>query len=162
MNKKAITVFPVLCMMLAKMPTQVFASALSDSEASPRPFRSTTCNSTYHFPNSSYSYWNCSSPSRVYLYEEEDALTRVECGKDFAVIETYDEDFRLQSSQKIRMELPIWGGFSCGDRHNFLMFGQENEEEEDSKEVIRVVKYSKQWERLGQTSLSDINTTRAV
>lgn len=39
------------------------------------------------------------------------------------------------------------------------MFGQKNEEENDSKEVIRVVKYSKDWQRLGAASLYGANTT---
>ncbi|MDE6589335.1 MAG: hypothetical protein K2K53_03080, partial [Oscillospiraceae bacterium] len=64
----------------------------------------------------------------------------------------------LQASRTIEPELSIWGGFYAGRDYNFLVFGQNNEEENDSKEVIRVVKYSKDWQRLGAVGLYGANT----
>lgn len=52
----------------------------------------------------------------------------------------------------------MWGGFYSGTDYNFLVFGQKNAEEDDSREVIRVVKYSKDWERLDAASLYGANT----
>ena len=114
-----------------------------------------------------------------YLYENEDGgLTRVEhikgddrnkipdkpylvpnytfCGK--IVVEDYDSSFRFFSGQEIPVELDIWGGFFAGESFNFFVFGQLNEEEDNDKEVVRVVKYSKDWQRLGQASLYGANT----
>ena len=75
------------------------------------------------------------------------------------VIEDYDSAFQIQSAKEIDMELPIWGGFFAGEDYNFLVFGQENKDENDNQEVIRVVKYSKDWERIGSASLYGANTT---
>ena len=47
----------------------------------------------------------------------------------------------------------LWGGFFAGEKYNFFIFGQENPSQNNDTEVIRVVKYSKDWKRLGQTSL---------
>lgn len=119
---------------------------------------------------------------KSYLYENgEGGLTRVECtgGQRIThyeyvngelqswvenvpitiVAEDYDSSYRCISSRTIPMELSIWGGFYAGKDYNFIIFGQSNQEEDDSKEVIRVVKYDKDWNRLGQASLKDANTT---
>ncbi|MCM1217187.1 MAG: S-layer homology domain-containing protein [Roseburia sp.] len=99
---------------------------------------------------------------RPYLYVNENGqLTRVEyiAGKNSAVIvEEYDSSFKLQSSLSIKPELSLWGGFYAGKDYNYLIFGQLNYEEDDSKEVIRVVKYSKDWERLGAVGILGANT----
>lgn len=84
--------------------------------------------------------WNDSSPQKV-------------------IIEDYDSAFQIQSAKEIDMELPIWGGFFAGKDYNFLVFGQENPNKNDNQEVIRVVKYSKDWKREGSASLYGANTT---
>ena len=48
--------------------------------------------------------------------------------------------------------------FYAGEDCNFLIFGQKNLSESESQEVIRVVKYSKDWERLNFASLRGVNT----
>lgn len=78
--------------------------------------------------------------------------------EEHIVVEDYNSSFLFQSSRFKPMELDIWGGFFAGDTCNFLVFGQKNTDEDDSKEVIRVVKYSKDWQRLGQASLYGANT----
>lgn len=95
-----------------------------------------------------------------YLYENSSGgLTRVEYINGQVVVEDYDSSFQCQSSRTIPVELPLWGGFYAGKDHNFLIFGQENPSESDSVEVVRVVKYDKSWNRLGQASLYGANTT---
>lgn len=95
----------------------------------------------------------------AYLYENDDGtLTRVEYISGKVVVETYDRSFKIQSSKTLSMELSIWGGFYAGEDYNFLIFGQKNTAHSDSTEVIRVVKYSKDWKRLGQASLKGANT----
>ena len=56
------------------------------------------------------------------------------------------------------MELKTFGGFYSGSDYNFLVFGQTNTEESDEFEIARVVKYSKDWKRLGALSLKGENT----
>ena len=58
----------------------------------------------------------------------------------------------------IDAELELFGGYFCGENYNFLVFGQYNSDETDELEVLRVVKYDKNWNRLGDTKISGINT----
>ena len=100
------------------------------------------------------------STVKSYLFANEaGGLTRVEYTGNQIAVEDYSSDFAFQSSRTIPMELSIWGGFFAGADYNFFVFGQQNTSESDSAEVIRVVKYSKNWERLGQASLRGANTT---
>ena len=104
-----------------------------------------------------YTTW--SKPVTSYLYGHNGGLTRVEYTGGQIVVEDYDSSFALQSSRTVPMELSLWGGFFAGEDYNFLIFGQSNPSESDSAEVIRVVKYDKDWNRLGQASLRGANTT---
>ena len=113
---------------------------------------------------------NWAVPVNSYLYQDGENLVRVEHDQGWNMInsntgevtvmrpeqiiaQTYSPQFRLLDSRIMELELPIWGGFFAGETYNFCVFGQENPSESDSVEVIRVVKYDKQWNRLGQASL---------
>lgn len=123
--------------------------------------------------NSRDTFWfdmNWASTVKSYLYENPaGGVTRVERidgqfvnGEYISgriVAEDYDDSFTLRASRTIPMELPLWGGFFAGAQYNFVVFGQENPGQNDGVEVIRVVKYSKDWIRLGQASLHGANTT---
>lgn len=109
-------------------------------------------------------------PVNSYLYvNPAGTLTRVEhIGRQYVkdsvieervVVEDYDSGFNLRSSRDIPLELPKWGGFYAGKYYNYVIFGQDNPSEDDSLEVVRVVKYSKDWRRLGHASLRGANTT---
>lgn len=103
--------------------------------------------------------WNWSDTVKSYLYENPmGGLTRVECIGGQVIAEDYDSAFHITSSRNIPMELPIWGGFFAGQNYNFLIFGQNNPAQDNNMEVVRVVKYSKDWQRLGHTSLYGANT----
>ncbi|MCM1103436.1 MAG: hypothetical protein NC409_04960 [Clostridium sp.] len=125
--------------------------------------------------------WNWSDTVKSYLYENpmggltrveyidgqemvkvmggsDQGLTRVEYIDGQIVVEDYDDAFHITSSRSIPMELPLWGGFFAGQNYNFLIFGQDNPAQDNNREVVRVVKYSKDWQRLGHTSLCGANT----
>ena len=51
-----------------------------------------------------------------------------------------------------------WGGFFAGRYHNFVILGRSNPACDDSAEVIRVIKYDKAWNRLGQAGVFGANT----
>lgn len=111
-------------------------------------------------------YGTSSGPIKSYLYKNGSGLTRVEMNDvfisgelDCVVIEDYDSSFQLLNQRMIEPELPRWGGFFAGEKYNFLIFGQTNEEEDDNKEVIRVVKYDKEWNRLDHVSIRGADTT---
>lgn len=104
--------------------------------------------------------WNWAETVKSYLYENPlGGLTRVEYNNQQIIAEDYDNTYRLYASRSIPMELPLWGGFFTGKTYNFVIFGQENSAQNDGAEVVRVVKYSKDWQRLGQASLYGANTT---
>ena len=94
-----------------------------------------------------------------YLVKTNDAFMRVEhVGGKGVYAETYTSDFTLRSRKYIKMELPKFGGFYEGANYYFLVFGQENPNEDNETEVMRVVKYDKKWNRKGAASIYGANT----
>ena len=85
-------------------------------------------------------------------------ISRIEGIGEKVVIETYDTSFDLKSTKTIQRELSLFGGFYSGEKYNFLVFGQHNPNEDDNVEVLRVVKYSKSWQKLGTASVKGENT----
>ncbi len=95
-----------------------------------------------------------------YLLNNEDGtFTRVEYSNYKIHVEVYDSSYRLIWKQQLERELPLWGGFYSGKNYNFLVFGQNNSNEDDNCEVVRVVRYSKNWHRLDSASVYGCNTT---
>ena len=148
MKKKLFSRIPEVLMAMALLGSLlcVPAAALSPLESDNR------------FDNN---YGNYAQTVDSYLYENvSGGLTRVDYA-DFAkevVAEDYNAQFQLLSSRTIPLELPLWGGFFAGEQYNFLIFGQQNRNESDDTEVVRVVKYDKTWNRLGQASVYGANT----
>ena len=52
------------------------------------------------------------------------------------------------------MELPLWGGFYDGSDGYYLVEGQTNNKENDSAEVIRVIRYDTNWNRNGAAAIT--------
>ncbi len=76
-------------------------------------------------------------------------------GETVIAADTYDSStYELRNTKTIPMELETFGGFYAGERCNYMVFGQQNTEENDRKEVIRVVKYDKQFNRLDSASVT--------
>lgn len=79
-------------------------------------------------------------------------------GGSEVLVTLYDKNGNRLTEQKIPMELSLFGGFYAGNDGYYFVFGQNNEEEDDSKEVIRIVKYGKNWIREESTGLYGANT----
>ncbi|MCF0132686.1 MAG: Ig-like domain-containing protein [Blautia sp.] len=79
---------------------------------------------------------------------------RVVCKNGVIYAEDYDKACQLIRKKPIAMELPVYGGFFAGKNAYFIAEGQYNTEEDDNKEVIRVIKYDFNWNRLGAASIS--------
>ena len=107
-----------------------------------------------------YNTW--SSTTNSYLVQNSDGtLTRLENTSSGVVIENYSADGKTLISQRtISKELNTFGGFYSGKDYNYLVFGQNNTSESDSKEVVRVVKYTKSWSKVNSCSISGVNTTK--
>lgn len=107
------------------------------------------------------SFSNTSYANKSYLqYNDDGTISRIvyDLINNEVVIETYSTDFKLLSTNKILAELNIWGAFYSGSKYNFCVFGQSNVDESKEKEVVRIVKYSKDWQRLDSVSLYGCNT----
>ena len=96
---------------------------------------------------------NRNSRDTSLLQPVADGWLRVEALEDSVTVEKYDKNWKLVYRTTLAMELPIFGGFCLGQEENYLIFGQENPEEDEQKEVIRVVKYSANWTRMDSVSL---------
>lgn len=69
-------------------------------------------------------------------------------------IEYYDNNFNIQSKKSIKMELNIWGGFYAGKNAYYVVEGQNNKDENNSAEIIRVIKYDTNWKKLGTAKIT--------
>ncbi len=149
----------------ASLPTGASASLsfqVSDNPAMKAPTLVTEAGkgaaaSRRNLGQNDYTVW--SYPMRSYLYEDADgSLVRVEAAEPKVLIEKLDKSSgALLSSSTVEMELPVFGGFYAGSDANYLVFGQNNPKEADI-EVVRIVKYSRQWQRLGVASAVGANT----
>lgn len=97
------------------------------------------------------------------LYREGDYFVRVERdvipGSNL-VVEYYNDSFELVSAKRVKYDtLSRWGGFFIGEHYNFAITGEGNANELDDKEVVRVIKFDKDWNQIGQASLKGANTT---
>jgi hypothetical protein len=105
-------------------------------------------------------YTSRSSPMTTFICENDDeTFTRVQADKTHVLVETYDKNNTLKSTKSIGYELPIFGGFYEGSEYYFLVFGKKNPEENKANEVLRVVKYTKDWKRVCFVSICGANTT---
>ncbi len=105
-------------------------------------------------------YTYSAAPVNSYLYEEADGkIVRVEyVNQKGVLVEIYSSDEQLLDSFMIAQELNLFGGFFAGSEYNYLVYGQANKDDSDTTEVVRVIRYSKAWERLNSASVYGANT----
>ena len=91
-----------------------------------------------------YAIW--SKTVNSYLIPNADGtFTRVEhCGGKM-IVENYSAAGKKTGSKTVAMELSLFGGFYSGSDHNYFVFGQANPNDSDEEEVMRIVKYSKDF-----------------
>ena len=115
---------------------------------------------SYHDGSGIFSRW--AMPVWSYLHACADGMERVEYipGSSGArlVVEQYAMDGAITGQKALSIELPIFGGFFAGTDANYVVFGQKNADHSDAAEVIRVVRYSKAWQRMDSVSLYGENT----
>lgn len=108
----------------------------------------------------SQNYYVWASAADSYLFQNTDGtLWRVENTSSGVVAEKYSKDGKtLQSTVKITQELPLFGGAFSGKDYNYIVFGQTNPKYSDSVEVLRVVRYTKDWKKSKSVSIKGANT----
>lgn len=95
-----------------------------------------------------------------YLVELDSGYMRVYLKWDDAIyVEYFDNNYQFQNQKVIRPELSMFGGFYAGKDNYYLVYGEMNSEESDDFEVVRIVKYDKQWCRIASASVYGANTT---
>lgn len=104
--------------------------------------------------NSYYANLVCS-----YLVDTGDGFMRVEAAGSYVNIEYYDESFNFISRLGVQKELSLFGGYYTDGTYHYLVFGQLNKGENDEVEVLRVVRYSLDWNRMDSVGIYGANTT---
>jgi len=74
------------------------------------------------------------------------------------IVDTYDSVFKHAETKKIPFEGDIFGCFYSGDHYNYIAFGNGNRAESNSKEVVRIVKYDKSFNRIDAVSIKNCYT----
>ncbi len=97
---------------------------------------------------------------KSYLQENEDGtISHITQNSDGAVtIDTYSSSYEYLNCVTLDPECSLWGGYYCGKDYNFCLYGESNIAESEDAEVLRVVKYSKDWKRLDAASFYGMNT----
>lgn len=88
------------------------------------------------------------------LVAVDDGYMRVFFDNKKINIEYYNKDFIVTSKKSVEMEMIIWGGFYAGSDAYYLVEGQPNLEESDTAEVIRVIQYDKEWNRIAEANIT--------
>lgn len=94
------------------------------------------------------------------IVETSSGYTRVEYNSidKIAYVEQYNDNFQLTNRSTIPVELTYFVDFYEGENYYYFMFSDNNYTQDDSKEVVRSVKYDKYWNRLGSTSIANCNS----
>lgn len=107
-------------------------------------------------------YLRWASTIKSYLTALPDGrLMRVQYGLyiEGLLVEYYDREYNLLETKIVQEELPIFGGFyACGDYY-YVVTGQTNTEESDTKEIYRITKYRQDWTKVDDAGLAGCNTT---
>lgn len=93
-------------------------------------------------------------PVKSYLINGGSEVLSVLSAPGGVTIEHYNDDGALSATKRIGLELPIFGGFFSGTRFNYIVYGQENRDEQPEREVIRIVRYDKQFNRIDSVSIT--------
>ena len=113
----------------------------------------------------SHIFWSNPVDSYLFVCSDGNLMTITYDGAVFGtkemVVSYYTPDYKLIKSLALAKELPLYGGFYAMENGNYLLTGQENLEEDNQKEVLRLTKYDKDWNRIDAISWCGINTVAA-
>ena len=103
--------------------------------------------------------WAVHATGELYLLERNGKPSVLQIrGRDSETpsirVESFDGKGKSTGIKEIPMELDFCAGFYEGENAYYLAFGQDNMEEQNSREVYRVVRYDKNWNRLSAASVN--------
>ncbi|MCQ6561489.1 copper amine oxidase N-terminal domain-containing protein [Paenibacillus mendelii] len=110
---------------------------------------------------SDYWYGNWSSPAERYMYADNDRIHILHFNEGKLAVSDYDKTtYRHLGKTNIPMELPLFGGFHASlDGYYYVVYGQTNMEESNTKSVFAIVKYDQAWKKIGQADIKDVHVT---
>lgn len=78
-------------------------------------------------------------------------------------IRDFSSTYQVESSKELELELSIWGGIYLGESYNYVICGEKRDTKKaDGGEVYRIIKYSKDFERIDSISLNSEDTYTAL
>lgn len=140
--KRMLGILLTVCLIL---PSAVYSPIFAQNDEIP-PINNEYAGE-YTGRGSGYSKW--ASVNNSYMYVENGKYVRVYYTDGKLAVVYTDLDGNVVSSKVLSAPLPLFGGFFAGEKYNFAVFGQDNPEESDDKVIIKIVKYSKNFEVLG-------------
>jgi len=103
-----------------------------------------------------------------YLYKENGDLVRIECKEgdeknkkskaNKVIVNRYDKTGNLILTKTLDYQGEKFGGFYRGEDYNYLIFGNDNREHKDNKEVVRIVKYDRDFIEIAKLSVNGAYT----
>lgn len=114
---------------------------------------------TKRIANTSDSKARWSATVKSYIYTDDNNLCVFDSSSKTLNVDTYDiNTYELKSTNTIPMELDKFGGFYSGEKYNYIVFGQDNKDEDDQKVTFKTVKYTKAWQKVDEADYCDNNT----
>ena len=96
---------------------------------------------------------NVNLVKKGYLTAVRDGYMRVAFDGKSIVVEYYDDSFHMTRRGSLSMELEVWGGFYKGENAYYIAEGHDNTDGVDGTEVVRIIKYDTDWNRIGAGSV---------
>jgi hypothetical protein len=141
-------------MLFQAVPAALAAGSDANLTAAPLTVPTVSCNAGAQ----NYDWYSARPVSSMLCANSDGSFTRVEAVGSKLICEVYNADGSFRSGKELPVELPLYGGAYAGTNYRFAVFGQENNAESNSAEVIRVVRYDENWNRIDSVSLRGANT----
>lgn len=90
--------------------------------------------------------------------KSEYVLINIQHGVDTVFIRTYMKDWKPVKTLEIPVEGELFGGFYEGRDYYYMVFGNANQEKDDRKTVLKLVKYDRDFNRLGSLDINNAYT----
>ncbi len=106
------------------------------------------------------SIWNTADNIRNYIFDNGDGTySTLEYSPLLGItVSTYQKNHQLLKTQKVELELTGFGGFYQGEHHYYIAYFTGNTEQDDNKEVFRIVQYDKNFNRINHVSVRNCYT----
>lgn len=118
----------------------------------------TNAGGTVNNMTASFSRERWSAVENSYIFKSANGYTAVDYNGSKVIATEYDRNFKAVSSKTIEPELSLFGGFYAASDYNYILYGDTNYAEEDTKEVLRLVRYDKDFNRVDSGSVRDCYT----